>query len=222
MSLLDIIIGVILLFNLFQGYQKGLVWTLFGLTSYIIAFLGAKWYHLNLSVWIQANTGILDKIRTFVDGRSEGFLEQFFISSLENNQPSSGLWQWMDQHFVQEASLGGIAHQGVEFLKEEIIMNIATSILNILCLLFLFIAIKVIMSFVARICNQLFKLPILSTFNKVGGLLIGAVKGLLLVVITFTIFVAMAMASPEGWAAGLIEKSVSVQMFFKYAMPFII
>lgn len=221
MSLLDIIVIILLIINLAQGYQKGMIWTIFSLASYIIAFLGAKWYHVDLSIWVQNNTGILDKIKGLVDGRSEGLFEKFFINGLGGESASTGLWKWMDQYLVKEASIDMYANQGIEMLKEEIIVNIATYILNILCLLFLFFIIRALMMLAGRVCNQLFKLPLLSTVNQMGGLVIGACKGLIMVVITYMIFLSMAMASPDGWAAGLIEKSVSIELFFKYGLPLI-
>ncbi len=69
----------------------------------------------------------------------------------------------------------------ISIVSEEILKNIAGRIINVLSVIILFILLKIVCMIVIGILNKIANLPILNVVNKVGGLLIGAVNGILVV-----------------------------------------
>lgn len=221
MGLLDIFIIVIMIGNLFHGYHKGFIWTLFSLASYLIAFQAARWYHLDLALWVQNNTGILDKLKGFFAGKSDGLFDQFFIIPKEGIGTPTKLLEPLEHYFAIETNLNRYAIESIDAVKEQFITNITTFILNILCLLFIFFVVRGLIMLMGNLFDQLFKLPLLSTVNQMGGLAIGALKGFIIIFVTLIIVLVIGIAYPNGWIAGLLENSISIQVFFEYIFPFL-
>jgi len=69
----------------------------------------------------------------------------------------------------------------INLVGDEILQNIAGRIINVLSIIILFIVLKVLFSFVIAILNKVANLPILSVVNRVGGLALGAVNGILII-----------------------------------------
>jgi len=69
----------------------------------------------------------------------------------------------------------------VNIISEEILQNITGRIINVFSIVILFIILKIICTFVIAILNKIVNLPIISLVNRLGGLVIGAINGILVV-----------------------------------------
>lgn len=75
----------------------------------------------------------------------------------------------------------------IEDVKNDLITQAAesttSSVINILSIVFLYIAIRIALFFLLKIINLVFKLPVLKSVNKLLGALVGAVNALFIVYI---------------------------------------
>lgn len=69
----------------------------------------------------------------------------------------------------------------LEIISDSILKNFAGRIINILSVIVLFIVLRLVFAIVIMILNKVANLPILGVVNKLGGLLIGAVNGIIVV-----------------------------------------
>jgi len=69
----------------------------------------------------------------------------------------------------------------LSIVSEEILKNIAGRIINVLAIIILFIVFKIICALIIIILNKVAELPIICVANKLGGLVLGAVNGILVV-----------------------------------------
>lgn len=61
--------------------------------------------------------------------------------------------------------------------------GITSAIINLLSILLLYIAVRILLFFALKLLNALFKLPVLKSVNKIAGMAIGAVNALFIVYI---------------------------------------
>lgn len=72
-------------------------------------------------------------------------------------------------------------------ISDEILKNIVGRIINVLAFIILFIVLKLVLYFVVLILNKIANLPILSMVNRIGGLVLGAFEGILIIYIVMII-----------------------------------
>ncbi len=68
-------------------------------------------------------------------------------------------------------------------IKNKTCEGVTSAIINLLAVLLLYAAVRILLFFAFKILNVLFKLPILKSVNKVAGMAIGAVNALFIVYI---------------------------------------
>ena len=69
----------------------------------------------------------------------------------------------------------------LSIINEEILQGIVGRIINVIAIIILFIVLKIVCALIIVVLNKVADLPILSTANKLGGLILGAVNGILIV-----------------------------------------
>ncbi|MCR4924895.1 MAG: CvpA family protein [Clostridiales bacterium] len=91
-------------------------------------------------------------------------------------------------------------------LSDNIVEPIVTAFLRSILFIVLLVISIVVLKFVVRIVNKIFKLPILNSANKILGAVMGALKGVvavLLVSLSLSMFVSL-----EGDTTSVIAKSI--------------
>lgn len=66
-------------------------------------------------------------------------------------------------------------------ISDEILQNIVGRIVNVIAFVILFIVLKLIFHLIVSVLNNIANLPILSTVNKLGGLLLGTLEGIVII-----------------------------------------
>ena len=111
----------------------------------------------------------------------------------------------------------GLFTDGVTIISNEILKNIVGRIINILAIVILFVALKIVFGIILMILNKVANLPILSVVNRVGGLLLGALEGVLIVYI-FTLIINWFPISTENMVINSINDSFMVSTI-SYLVP---
>lgn len=180
---IDIIIIAIMAFCILAGYRKGLIGVAFHLVSFIIAILVALLLHGPISNFIIQNTQIDDKIEDMIVKNIDPsrFEEgQTNLTKEEQNMPKIVV------NYIQEAIQDNV-NNAKNNIEDVIAERIAITIINIATIIILFILVRIVLIVINKIGDMIAKLPIISQFNKTGGIIYGVIEGL------FIIYVLLAL-----------------------------
>lgn len=75
----------------------------------------------------------------------------------------------------------GIFGNITSLMEEEVINGFVFRIINVISIILLFILLKLLFSIIFSILNKITKLPIINEVNKIGGIIVGFVEGIVIV-----------------------------------------
>lgn len=172
-----IIIAIILLFT-FLGYKRGLVKLALGLCTFFIAIIIAFIFYKPIAHLVIENTNFDETIENAITSKilPEGVSgdEEVDISNLS-------------------ASLPSVILKNSSNTINSIAESVSRTLIESVCLLGIFIIVKIILKFVTILADLIAKLPILKQFNELGGTIYGILEGLLTV---FTLLAIVSLVAP--------------------------
>ncbi len=181
--IVDLIIVAIILLSAFLAYRKGLVTLAIQLVAVIIAVVLTLILYKPVSNLIINVTGIDEMIQNAI-------LEE--ANDIMTNE-------------------GNGANQIVETIQNNMLPETARTIsINIIegaVILILYVLIRIILRFVTAIANAVSKLPILNQFNKLGGVIYGILRGLLIVYILLLLVNLSGEIEPQNQVYTSVESS---------------
>ncbi|MBN4074818.1 CvpA family protein [bacterium AH-315-E09] len=203
----DVLLGVVFLLSTISGYLKGFIKTLFSLGSYVVAYIITRRYYQVLAEWVRVNTKLNERIEALISKEYSNEIDiQGKETAVEANYGSQ-MWEIVETHIMRNTELQEYAKQSIETVKLEIIENIVTFLLNMLCMLVLFFTIRIVIMIIASLINKIFELPILGGINRIAGGVLGAFRGIVFVTVIVMILFLVAIYSPEGAVSLALEKS---------------
>ncbi len=213
MSTLDILIIIVIGASILMGYRRGLILTLASTVSYIAAAIIAKSYYQSFTEWLLIKTPIGDVLGNMVSSNLALSGERTLQEGVFTNESSFKLFSWANE-YLANSMVQDYALQTVEAIKDDIITKVTMMLTSILSIVLLFLIIRTLIVLAGYLLNQIFELPGLNSINKLAGLAVGGLRGVLLVAVLLILTLPSAMAAPEGKLAGFINSSVLIQYFF--------
>ncbi|RBP62093.1 colicin V production protein [Alkalibaculum bacchi] len=200
MSWLDLLIVFVFVFSILSGIRKGLVFSLAALFSFVISFMTANAYYERLGEFLISNTKILEEIKSLIPiGIQNSINNGASIENLPNGAHS----------YITQLFTGG----DLPFM-DEFLNAIAKGIVHIISFLLIFFIIRIILSIFVRGINSVFKLPILNFFNKIGGGVIGLIRGIVSNIVIVSILYTIAMLGIKGDLVNEINNSILASYFY--------
>ena len=179
----DIIIVAIIALSTFLAYRKGLITLAIQLVAVIIAVVLTLVLYKPVSNLIINVTGIDEMIQ-------DAILEE--ANDIMTNGEEN-------------------ANQVVETIQNNMLPETARTIsINIIqgaVILILCVVIRLILRFVTALANLVAKLPILHQFNKLGGIIYGILRGLLIVYILLLLVNVSGEIDPKNNVYTTVEES---------------
>lgn len=163
----DIIILLIVIGAAMLGYKKGLVHSVFNFGHHIVSLVAAILFYPVVTDWL-ATTSLQQKIYELVSGKMGGGTD---VSQL----PS----------FMQEA-----VKSGTQAVTDATATMLTQVFLTIIAVLIVFVGVKIILWVASFFVKSVTKLPVIKTFNKIGGFFFGVLSG---IVITYVILAIVSM-----------------------------
>lgn len=162
-----VIIAIVLLFT-FLGYKRGLVKLAIRLCTFFIAIIVAFMLYKPAAKLVINNTEIDEKIENTITSKllTEG--------SSEDTK-------------VEKKDLPSIILKSGENTVKNISNSIAVTLIEVACLLVIFIVVKIALKFVTALADLIAKLPLLKQINKLGGTVYGIIEGLFIIFVGFAI-----------------------------------
>ncbi|NLB81413.1 MAG: CvpA family protein, partial [Clostridiaceae bacterium] len=154
------------------GAKTGFIKTVFHFGYYVISIIIAMYLYPFLSNYL-----IDSQFSVFVHNNI--IMPRIGVDTSELNLPT----------FLEPIVTGGI-----ENTTEAIANSMTKLIINIFCFILIFIILKIGLKLVVGVLDKIAKLPVLSSLNKLGGLIAGAANGAL---ITYILLALMTMFSND-------------------------
>lgn len=181
--IVDLIIVAIILLSTFLAYRKGLVTLAIQLVAVIIAVVLTLILYKPVSNLIINITSVDEMIQNTI-------LEE--ANDIMTNEKEG-------------------ANQIVETIQNNMLPETARTIsINIIegaVILILYVLIRIILRFVTVIANAVSKLPILNQFNKLGGVIYGILRGVLIVYILLLLVNLSGEIEPQNKVYTSVESS---------------
>ena len=205
--LVDIILVLIILAFVVLGWIRGFMLSVFALASTLVAIILASMLSPVVSSWIE-KTGAADAMgNKFASYVETGLTEN--LDKAANVNIEEAVAELPLPQFFTESISDKITEQTVE-MSEESIKNIsekigqeaATVVCGIIGFIIVFVIVYVLLQVVKNVLKIASKLPIIKQADKLGGIAIGLVEGVLFVLL---ILLIVSMFSSVQGMKGVIE-----------------
>lgn len=199
--LIDLILIAIIALFTFIGYKKGLIKVAFGLVSFILAIVISVILYKPVSNFIIKYTPLDDYIESTVSERltsSETSKEETenMVSNYYNN--------------IKNASTSVIAS------------GISKTVINVSCMLVVFIVAKIILLFFKFIGDLVAKLPLIKQFNSAGGFIYGLLKGFVIIYILLAVIALLSPIININNIVSIINSSIITNIMYNNNIIFIL
>lgn len=211
--IIDIIVILIIALSVFLGYRKGLIALSIKLFAVIIALIATLILYKPISALIINNTNLDENIQNaIIEKANNSEEEQKETSNKEEEQTNSN----NEITRTTENQEGNIVEQSVEEkIIPEVAKELSINIINIGVIIILYFLIKIALHFVTAIANIVAKIPIIKQFNKIGGIIYGLLRGILLIYVILLIISFIGEINPENKLHNQINQSLLTKEMYQ-------
>lgn len=176
----DIVVILLILLCVYKGYKEGLIGIIFSIVTFFLAGVLALVLMNPVADLVVKNTEIDEKI--------ENVIVENFTSDKEENEKAEESEKLPDVilNYIDEYTENA-KNATVELAAE----NLSLLTIKILSFIVIYIVAKIILRILNSILDLVGKLPVIKQFNKLGGTLGGAIKGLLIVYVALGILLLL-------------------------------
>lgn len=189
--IVDLIIVGILVLCIFLGYKRGLTGSLLKIVTFILALIIAFILFKPVSNFIINNTEL--------DENLESSIKSMFLE-VEENDTNSNMPTAMTDYINKV--IEGAADDAKTAVVETAARDVAISIINLGVVIVVYIIARIILIFVKGIASLITKLPVIKQFDKLGGIIFGLLKAL---VIIYVILAIISFVSTVITDSGVID-----------------
>lgn len=199
--LIDIIILGIIALSTFIGYKKGLIKVAFGLVSFLLAIVISVVLYRPISNFIINHTPIDDTIEQTIE-------ERLSSTNTTDEETNSIVANYYSN--IKNASTNVIAD------------NISKTIINIGCILIVFMLSNIILLFFKFSGDLIAKLPLIKQFNHAGGFIYGLLKGFVLIYVFFALVAILSPVININSFVNIINSSIISNIIYNNNIIFIL
>ena len=194
--IIDLIIIAIIALSVFLGYRKGLISLAIGLCAFLIAIIITLIIYKPIANLIIDNTGLDESIQNTI-------LEKA-------NETVDGATENVNVEIVEN---------GAENIKEEMLpeaaRDLSINIINIAVIIILYLILRIVLKIVTALVNLVAELPILKQFNKLGGIIYGLIRGLLIIYVILLLIGFVGQINPQNAINENINKSFITKAMYE-------
>lgn len=214
------VLAIILIFTVI-GLKNGFLYSVFRLFSYILSVVFAIKFYPVLSAMLQKTV-----FYTYIkDAVIQGILRQQTAGAAGAN--ASGLQENTARYIVDGLKLPGFIKDsiienvgqkdifGIQKLLDAIGSEIATLVINILSVILIYIIIRFALVFAKVIIKTISKLPVFKQLDRAGGLVLGAIEGILVVYILCAVLILFGAFPKFASTIDSIENSRFASYFYQ-------
>ena len=195
--ILDIVLLVFLLLSLIFGYKKGLIGVAFNLCAFLVALVVTWILYTPITNIVINNTEIDDGIKNAI-------IEKGVIKTQENEVKEE---ENIVNKYVQQYVTNPITNTTNDVI-EETAKVVSEKVVAIGVAIVLFIVVRLALILLKFVAEAIAKLPIIKQFNKAGGLIYGAIRGMFIIYIFLAILFFIMSVNNSGMIANMINSSL--------------
>lgn len=199
--LIDLILIAIIALFTFIGYKKGLIKVAFSLVSFILAIVVSVILYKPVSNFIINYTPIDDNIEATISER----LESPDTTDVETENIVSNYY-----NNIKNASTSVIAD------------GISKTIINIACMIIVFVIAKIILLFFRFAGDLIAKLPLIKQFNSAGGFIYGLLKGFIIIYLLLALIAIISPVVDINNIISIINSSIITNIMYNNNIIFIL
>ncbi len=189
--IVDLIIIGILMLCIFLGYKRGLTGSLLKIVTFVLALIIAFILFKPVSNFIINNTQLDEKL--------ESSIKSMFLEVEENDMESNMPTVMID--YINKV-IENATNDAKTTVIETASRDVAISIINLGVAIAVYLIARIILVFVKGIAGLITKLPVIKQFDKLGGIIFGLLKSL---VIIYVILAIISFVSPIITDSGVID-----------------
>lgn len=201
--ILDIILIAIMAISIFLGYKKGLVKVAVKLCALLIAIIVTLVFYRPISNLIIEKTELDEKIESTIIENGTRKIEE--SDEEEKDNFLENMQKYVDDTVAQTQNE----------IVENAAKEISGRIINILVIVGLFIATRLILILLVFISDLITSLPIIKQFNELGGALYGIIRGLALIYIALAIVFLIVSMSANSSILTVINSSIITKFMYQ-------
>jgi len=200
MNYLLIVILVLLGWNLFQGYKKGFMKTVFALISWILVLVVCNMATPMVADFLMEETEIAVGITEALEEKINEVIAESGVLEIEENMPEE-----------LQAALTGSEGGFEEILNAggDMVVNstsIVYTIVSIIALILVIIVTRIVLMVIDFVLGIASKLPIIGSVDKLLGILCGGAKGFLICWLLLAVVGALSLTGANmEWAAYITQ-----------------
>ena len=199
--LIDLILIAIIALFAFIGYKKGLIKVAFNLISFILAIIISIVLYKPMSNFIINYTPLDDYIESAISDR----LDSPEITNEETQNIVSNYYT-----NIKNASTSVISS------------GISKTIINIACMIIVFITVKIILLFFKFAGDLIAKLPLIKPLNNAGGFIYGILKGFIIIYIFLALIAILSPIININSIVTMINSSILTNIMYNNNIIFIL
>ena len=212
---IDIILVFILLFTTIRYFRMGFVKALFSICKFalslLLAFSLASTVGAIISEKAVYNT-VYESVHSKVESVAGDLNEGLDMSDVVDKLPESMLELVADseddvEELKNELDGDKITEESIASLSESISVKLSTVISNVIAFIIIFVISMILLGIVAFILDKICELPGLRQVNKLLGLAVGTICGILGVLIACAVITALLNIIPGMSVEAMNEKT---------------
>lgn len=208
--ILDIIILSILVLSLIFGYKKGLIGVAFNLCAFLVAIIITWILYAPITSLVINNTEIDDGIKNTII--QKGVIKE--KEDEEHIEDSKEKKDNMVDQYIQKYVTKPVT-QTANNVVEDTAKVVSEKVVAIGVAIVLFIVVRIGLILLKFVAEAIAKLPIIKQFNKTGGLIYGAIRGMFIIYIFLAILFFIMSINNSGMIASMINSSIISKMLYE-------
>lgn len=211
--ILDIIVVILFILSIWEGYKKGLTKSLLKIVSFVLAIV------ISIAIFKPVSELIINQ--TLIDDTiQEKIVSTFENENLDENEEN-------EQSEIKKEKNSNIFYAYIEDKVTEVgdeakgyvinaaakeISNIA---INVMVFIIVFIVTRIILIFIKALADLMTKIPVIKQCNELGGGIFGALRAIIIILILFTVLSIILPLIPNSAILSIINDSIICRFIYE-------
>ena len=211
-NLLDLIVLIVILATVINGFRKGFFRMLLNLTGVLAAFLVALYFRSGVANWLLLRSEFFGSLEQRIfDKLTEHFAAQASASWVPSDSIAKALT--MPELMTAGQSASDVVNRA---LFGELSKNLANAVTQGFAFILVFLAVMLVLLILGIITSALSELPLLKQANKLAGLALGGVLGLVNVWILMMVITFLIPLTGSEWLINSLNGSTFAINFYNH------
>lgn len=214
--IIDLIIVVLFILSVWEGYKKGLTKSLLKIFTFILAIIISFILFKPISSFIINQTQIDDNIQeTIIKTFEEEDVKenkQEIKEKKEAKETPNIFYNYIEDKIMQ------VGDEAKEYVIETASREITDAIIDIIVFIVVFIISRIILIFIKAIADLITKIPVIKQFDELGGGIYGLLRAIVIIMILFTILAIVLPFMQDANSLTIIDESILSKFIYENNM----